>query len=91
MGTATPFGAKKANLLSQYKRADETAVFVTECPHPIWPNLRLVIWRLADGDWSLDALAPDQWIGTALPSTADQREAILRGALLRTEKKASTS
>lgn len=40
------------------------ATFVATEPHPKYPSLRLVIWRLDDGSWSLDALDPWQVVGT---------------------------
>jgi len=48
--------------------------------HPIWPSLSLVVWRMGDGSYSLDAL----YIGTELPGTVDttNRLANLRRALL---------
>ncbi|HEX6869935.1 MAG TPA: hypothetical protein VF163_02455 [Micromonosporaceae bacterium] len=58
------------------------SVFVAQCPHPIWPHLRLVIWQLADGSWSLDALDPRQDVGRVELSTPEQRMDRLRAALL---------
>lgn len=60
----------------------ESATFVAQTEHPIWPHLRLVIWRLRDGSWSHDALASGQEIGVALPATAAERRTSLRAALL---------
>lgn len=43
--------------------AGESAVFITQAVHPVWPVLHLVIWRLGDGTVSLDALSVDQEVG----------------------------
>jgi len=59
-----------------------TSTFVAETQHPIWPNLRLVIWRMGDGSWSHDALDFAQDVGTPEPSTPDERQTNLRRALL---------
>jgi hypothetical protein len=56
------------------------AVFIAAVPHPCWPRLRLVIWRLDDGSWSLDALAARQEIGEAAASGAGERWARVRAA-----------
>lgn len=61
---------------------DLSATFVAQTRHPIWPNLCLVIWRLADGSWSHDALDPRQQVGEMLPSDVFSRMANLRAALL---------
>lgn len=37
--------------------------YVAQCPHPLYKRLQLVIWRLADGTWSHDALSPVQDVG----------------------------
>lgn len=57
------------------------AVFITHCPHPVWPRLRLVIWRLDDGGWSHDALDADQDVGEAAPATSEERQHRLRAVL----------
>jgi hypothetical protein len=62
--------------------AGHHAVYIAQTEHPIWPHLRLVIWRLEDGMWSHDALDWRQDIGTVTPSTAAEREQRLRVALL---------
>ena len=33
-----------------------TATFIVRTRHPLYPHLELVVWRLADGGWSHDAL-----------------------------------
>ena len=61
----------------------ESATFVAQTEHPIWPHLRLVVWKLHRNDsWSHDALDPRQDVGTARPSTEAERHAALRRALL---------
>lgn len=58
-------------------------VFVARVPHhPLWPQLSMVIWKLADGTWSHDALDPHQDVGEAKPSTGQDRVERLRFALL---------
>jgi len=46
---------------------DQSAVFIASEPHPIHAPLRLVIWELDNGEWSLDALSPDQEVGELVP------------------------
>lgn len=61
----------------------EAATFVAQTEHPIWPQLRLVVWKLhRDDSWSHDALDPQQDVGQARPSTAIGRLYNLRRALL---------
>jgi len=62
--------------------AGMTAVFIAATKHPLWPSLQLVVWRLADGEWSHDALDARQEIGHISPSTTEERHARLRAALL---------
>lgn len=61
-----------------------TAVYVAQTQHPIWPHLRLVIWRLPGGEWSLDALDPRQEVGErpSQPEPPGRRELRLRDALV---------
>lgn len=59
-----------------------SAVFVAQTEHPLYPPLRLVVWRLEDGSWSHDALDLRQDVGQLTPSTPEDREARLRAALL---------
>lgn len=66
---------------------NESAVFVAQCEHPLYVNLRLVIWRMDEGGepvgrWSHDALAYNQEVGPVDPSTREQRRTNLRMALL---------
>jgi hypothetical protein len=58
------------------------AVFVTATRHPLWPHLMLVIWRLADRSWSLDALDLRQEAGAVTPSDLAARTGRLRRALV---------
>lgn len=58
------------------------ATYVAQAEHPIWPSLRLVVWRLGDGSWSHDALDARQDVGQARPATAAQRDQRLKLALL---------
>lgn len=67
------------DLVSQ---AGMSAVFVTHCQHPIWPHLRMVIWRLDDGSWSHDALRADQDVGAITDATSEERRDRLRHAVL---------
>lgn len=61
----------------------ESATFVAQTEHPIWPSLRLVVWRLhRDDSWSHDALDARQDVGTARASSAEERHVNLRLALL---------
>ena len=62
--------------------ASMAATYVAQAPHPIWPHLRLVIWRMADGSWSHDALDPQQYVGIAVAGTHDELQQRLRAALL---------
>jgi hypothetical protein len=51
----------------------ETAVFIAKAPHPAYATLYLVIWKLADGTWSLDALRGEQEVGDVLAAGGDAR------------------
>jgi hypothetical protein len=59
-----------------------SATFIAETQHPLWPHLRLVIWRMADGGWSHDALDIRQDVGQAVPADLFARKAALTHALL---------
>jgi hypothetical protein len=63
------------------KHGEAEGLFVCQVPHPFYPGLMLVIWRLEDG-WSFDALDSRQYIGEAVRSTDRERERRLRDALL---------
>lgn len=62
--------------------AGTSATYIAQTDHPIWPRLRLVVWRMADGSWSHDALDPHQDVGTVARTTPEERMRALRGALL---------
>jgi hypothetical protein len=51
----------------------QSAVYVADVPHPHYPSLQLVIWRLDDGTWSLDALRAAQEVGDVSPATRQER------------------
>lgn len=38
------------------------ACFIAQTDHPVFPGLRLVIWRMTGGRWSHDALHAEQSI-----------------------------
>lgn len=64
-----------------------SSTFITSTTHPIWPHLRLVVWRtdprlMLPGNWSHDALDPRQVVGTVKPATHVERLERLRDALL---------
>jgi hypothetical protein len=60
-----------------------SATFVAHTEHPLWPHLRLVIWKLDDGTWSHDALDARQEVGTVNPwDEPTERIDNLRRALL---------
>lgn len=50
-----------------------SGIFIAKAPHPDYPGLMLVIWRLSDGELSFDALLPDQDIGHIESSTGEER------------------
>jgi len=58
-----------------------SGVFVTSCRHPLYPMLQLVIWRLPDRSWSLDALHMQQHVGDLSPASSAERVTRLRDAL----------
>lgn len=60
--------------------------FVQRAPHPLYRTLQLVIWRMADGSWSHDALDQLQYVGDAEPASGDERRERLRAALLHPEQ-----
>lgn len=45
----------------------DSAVFIAAPPHPLHRGLRLVLWKMPDGTWSLDALLAEQEVGDLLP------------------------
>lgn len=61
------------------------ATFIGRYPHPI-PAFRseglvMVIWRLSNGEVSLDALLPQQEVGDGQPATDEQLDGQLRAAI----------
>ena len=50
-----------------------SATFIAKGPHPKYLSLQLVIWKLEDGTWSLDALRWNQEVGEVVFSTGAQR------------------
>jgi len=51
-------------------------------PHPLWVTLDMVIWKLADGTWSFDALHPLQDVGEPKQVKSSERVQQVRYALL---------
>ena len=62
-----------------------SATFVARTDHPIWPGLQLVIWRMDDGSWSLDALSAQQEVGDVERGSRGARVVQLRKVLLNPE------
>lgn len=63
-------------------QGSQSAVFIATTPHPLYLSLKLVIWKMDDGEWSLDALSAEQYIGEAEPASGPERRANLERALL---------
>jgi hypothetical protein len=55
---------------------DERGCYIQQAIHPVWPHLRLVIWRMEDGAIYLDALDSRQVVGVVVEKVD------VRGALL---------
>lgn len=55
--------------------------FIVRCSHPFYEGFQLVVWRLADGTISLDALSPLQDVGEPAESTPTERRENLRKAI----------
>jgi hypothetical protein len=55
-------------------------LYIAQAEHPIWPALRLVVWRLEGGGWSHDALHPHQDVGRLIRHGGDPA---LRDGLLK--------
>ena len=60
----------------------DSATFVARTRHPLYPHLELVVWRLADGSWSHDALHISQYVGKVQPADIFARKAQLQRVLL---------
>lgn len=63
----------------------DSAVFLCQTKHPIWPHLQLVIWWVNEGMmnaeafWSFDALLADQEIGVIQEANpADRHQQLLK-------------
>lgn len=58
-------------------------------PHPLYPGLTLVVWRLPDGhpagQWSHDALDPQQYVGEVVSTPAERRQNLRRALLDRSQ------
>jgi hypothetical protein len=63
---------------------DKPVTFITQCPHPLYHGLQMVIWKMPDGSWSHDALRSDQVLpaGEVIPSNHGERYTNLRMAIL---------
>ena len=61
---------------------DDSATFVARTIHPLWSHLELVVWRMADGSWSHDALYISQYVGEVQAADVFARKAQLERALL---------
>ena len=59
-----------------------SAVFIAETAHPLYPGLRLVVWKLGDGTWSHDALHLNQEVGEVRTTSDAERQRWLRQSLL---------
>ncbi len=57
----------------------DRACFVVQTRHPVWLDLRFVVWRMPDGSWSHDALSSEQVVGH-LVTQRGSHEARLRAA-----------
>jgi hypothetical protein len=62
-------------------------IFIARAPHPEYPGLELVIWKLSDGSMSFDALRMEQDIGWIQASTGQSRGARLYGVMKESEEK----
>jgi hypothetical protein len=65
------------------EQAGYQATFIGQSPHPRYPDLALVVWRMSDGSVSLDALSYDQEVGELVHDPDDWvgRNARLEAAL----------
>jgi len=51
----------------------DEATFIKSTRHPLYRDLKLVIWRMSDNSISLDALRGDQEVGSVRHVTNDER------------------
>lgn len=58
-----------------------SATFIERTTHPIWPALMLVVWRMPDGSWSLDAFSARQDVGD-VANGDESRDNRLRRAMV---------
>jgi hypothetical protein len=56
----------------------QSAIFIGRSDHPKNPNFQLVIWKLDDGTWSLDALSDTQEVGEVEDETDEERWEAIR-------------
>jgi hypothetical protein len=57
------------------------ATFIGAMPHPLYGGLQLVIWRMANGSVSFDALSPYQYVGNVPRMTPEYRKRTIEQAL----------
>lgn len=63
----------------QVRLGEYRAIFFQQAPHPLYTNLKLVIWWMPDESrWSHDALSHNQIVGEADPSNNADRQRRLR-------------
>jgi hypothetical protein len=67
-------------------RGRRAVVIAVHHPHPYWPTLSLVVWRMPHGwsetdRFSLDALDPEQMIEDTIPEDRHTRTENVRRAL----------
>jgi len=58
----------------------QSAVHISHSDHPKYPGFQLVIWKLNDGTWSLDALFDTQEVGEMEDETDEERWEALQKA-----------
>ncbi len=63
------------------RNGPDSATYIAQAPHPLWPNLQLVVWLMGDGQLNLDALQPGQELLCVERSTPGDRQQRLRDAL----------
>jgi hypothetical protein len=49
-----------------------SSVFVARTEHPYYLGFAMVIWRMDQGDWSHDALLPNQELSGEVESATDE-------------------
>jgi hypothetical protein len=53
-------------------KGGQKGLYLGQGIHPVWPQLKLVIWRLEDGSLSFDALSRMQDVGEYIPPCTRQ-------------------